>query len=319
MQRGELAVHIWFLGTGAGRPNKHRNVSSIALQLPEPCCDWWLFDAGEATQHQLMKTPLKLSKLTTIFVTHLHGDHIYGLPGLISTRSFDGGITPLRLIGPRGIRRYIETVFEISGTTLDYELQFIELDEEDGQLVYEDERFTVVASTLIHRVPCFGYRVVEHDQPGKLLVDKLVRLGVAAGPQYGLLKQGHDITLQDGTTIYAKEVTAPALPGRIVTILGDTTPSPNALELAMGADLLVHEATFSEGLEEKAHLFGHSTTIEAASTASEAGASMLVMTHFSGRYHNEELSKLEEEAKRLFDGEIVAATDLKCIEIKRRV
>lgn len=310
-------MHIWFLGTGAGRPNKHRNVSSIALQLPEPCSNWWLFDAGEATQHQLMKTPLKLSKLDTIFVTHLHGDHIYGLPGLLSTRSFDGGVTPLRLIGPRGLRRYIETVFEISGTTLDYELEYVELDETDGQLAYENERFTVVASTLIHRVPCFGYRVVEHDQPGRLLVDKLKQLGVAAGPQYGLLKQGQDITLQDGTIIYANEVTAPALPGRVVTILGDTTPCANVLELAKGADLLIHEATFAAGLEEKAHLFGHSTTIEAAKAAAEAGARKLVMTHFSGRYPNEDLLQLEEEAQTLF-GAATTATDLTCIEIERR-
>ncbi|MDQ0111378.1 ribonuclease Z [Paenibacillus harenae] len=310
-------MQIWFLGTGAGRPNKQRNVSSIALQLPEPCSNWWLFDAGEATQHQLMNTPLKLSKLDTIFVTHLHGDHIYGLPGLLSTRSFDGGVTPLRMIGPRGLRRYIETVFEISGTTLDYELEYVELGEADGQLAYEDERFSVVASTLIHRVPCFGYRVVEHDQPGRLLADKLKQLGVAPGPQYGLLKQGQDITMQDGTVIYANDVTAPSLPGRVVTILGDTTPCANVLELAMGADLLVHEATFAAGMEEKAHLFGHSTTVEAAKAAAEAGARKLVMTHFSGRYHNENLLQLEEEAQTLF-GAATAATDLTCIEIERR-
>lgn len=310
-------MHMWFLGTGAGRPSKHRNVSAIALQLPEPGCGWWLFDAGEATQHQLMQTPLKLSKLDAIFVTHLHGDHLYGIPGLLSTRSFVGGETPLVLTGPRGIKRYIETVFEISGTTLDYELIIREIDEEQRHTVYQDTCFIVEASPLTHRVPCFGYRIVERDQPGRLLAEKLEQLGVPAGPQYGLLKKGIDITLEDGTVIRSSDVTAPPLPGRIVTILGDTSPCEQVLELAGGADLLVHEATFEAGMEEKAHLFGHCTTVEAAKAAAEAGAKRLIMTHFSSRYHHDDMPELVRQAKTVFEHSEVAA-DFYHTEIQRR-
>lgn len=308
-------MNIWFLGTGAGRPNKHRNVTAIALQLPEPSCSWWLFDAGEATQHQLMHSPLKLSKLEAIFITHLHGDHIYGLPGLLSSRSFDGGVTPVQLIGPAGLKQYIETVFAVSGTHLDYELIIHEVTGNEG-VIYNNERLKVEIGELDHRVQCFGYRVTEHVQPGKLLVHKLKEMGIAAGPLYGKLKQGQSVAAPDGTIVHTKDVTGPVHVGRIVTVLGDTKPCENAVRLAAGADLLVHEATFAAGMEEKAHEFGHSTTAEAAATAAAAKAKQLVMTHFSGRYSNEDLSLLEAEAALSFES-VRAAQDLLMIEIKR--
>ncbi|MDQ6418095.1 ribonuclease Z [Paenibacillus sp. LHD-117] len=311
-------MKLWFMGTGAGRPNKHRNVTSAALQLPEPHCAWWLFDAGEATQHQLMKLPLKLSKLEKIFITHLHGDHLYGLPGLLSTRSFDGGVSKVEMYGPSGLKHYIETVFGLTGTTLDYELEIHELDEQtDGNPIFKDDCFKVEAKPLVHRVPCFGYRITERDAPGRLLTDKLRELGVEAGPLYGKLKRGEAVTLADGRVVSPSSVTDGIIPGRIVTVLGDTCPCDNVRELARGADLLVHEATFAAGLEAKAHEFGHSTTTEAAEAARDAGAKQLVMTHFSGRYGNEELAKLELEAREIFPNSM-AALDLGCFEIERK-
>ncbi|WP_238192142.1 ribonuclease Z [Paenibacillus sp. L3-i20] len=309
-------MKLWFLGTGAGRPNKHRNVTAMALQLPEPLNGWWLFDAGEATQHQIMKTPLKLNKLELIFITHLHGDHLYGLPGLLSSRSFDGGVTPVTIYGPHGIKMYIETIFDLTGTTLDYELIYKEIDE-SAATIYESDKLVVEARSLEHRIPCFGYRVTEQDSPGKLRVDKLRELGIEAGPLYGKLKGGEPVTLQCGAIIQPEDVTDGVLQGRVVTILGDTTPCESAILLAQSADVLVHEATFSAGNEEKAHEYGHSTTVEAADAASKAGAHMLVMTHFSGRYSNEQLELLEEEAKKVFPNTI-AALDLGMIEVKRR-
>lgn len=308
-------MKIWFMGTGAGRPNKHRNVTGIALQLPEPRNGWWLFDAGEATQHQLMHTPLKLNKLEAVFITHLHGDHIYGLPGLLSSRSFDGGITPVQLIGPPGLKQYIDTVFALSATQLDYELVVQEVTGDEG-IIYEDPRFKVEVGKLEHRVLCFGYRVVEKDQPGKLLVHKLKEMGISEGPLYGKLKQGQSVTAPDGNVIHTEDVTEPVHKGRVITVLGDTKPCDNALKLAEGADLLVHEATFAKGMEEKAHEFGHSTTAEAANTARLAKAKQLVMTHFSGRYSNDELSDLVLEAKQDFE-DVTAARDLLMIPIKR--
>lgn len=308
-------MNMWFLGTGAGRPSKYRNVTAMALQIPEPSCNWLLFDAGEATQHQIMHTPLKLNKLELIFITHLHGDHIYGLPGLLSSRSFDGGVTSVHLFGPVGIRKYIETVFEISATGLDYDLIIRELNGDEG-IIFEDERFKVEVAALEHRVTSFGYRVTEQDQPGKLLVHKLKELGVEAGPIYGKLKRGQTVTLQSGKIIQTADVTGPTQIGRIVTVLGDTKPCQNAITLAEQADLLVHEATFAAGLEEKAHEFGHCTTAEAAATAAIAKAKHLVMTHFSGRYSNEDLVSLVEEARVHFQA-VTAATDFLHLEIKR--
>lgn len=309
-------MKVWFLGTGAGRPNKQRNVTSIALQLPESESGWWLFDCGEATQHQLMHVPLKLSKLEKIFITHMHGDHVYGLHGLLSSRSFAGGITPVTLYGPAGIKSYIETVFTLTGTMLDYDLNFHELTEEEQTTVFDGGKFRVEAGPLVHRVPCFGYRVTERDIPGPLMADKARELGVKAGPLFGKLKSGEAVTLDDGTIIRPEEVTDGVIRGRVVTLLGDTSPCDMALELARGADFLVHEATFAAGLEAKAHEFGHSTTVEAAQAALEAGAKGLAMTHFSGRYSNEELAKLADEAAAVFPN-VIAATDFSSVEISR--
>lgn len=308
-------MKIWFLGTGAGRPNKHRNVTAIALQLPEPETGWWLFDCGEATQHQLMHVPLKLSKLEMVFITHLHGDHLYGLPGLLSSRSFDGGVTPLTMYGPVGLKSYMDTVFSITGTVLDYEIIIHELEEKQA-LIYEDKRFRVEAGPLVHRVPCLGYRIEECNTPGPLLADKARELGVKSGPLFGKLKAGQSISLEDGSVITPESVTDGVLIGRVITVLGDTSPCEMAEILGQNADLIVHEATFAAGLEEKAHEFGHSTTIEAAQTAHKAGAKQVALTHFSGRYSNEELSTLADEAAAVFPN-VIAATDLSMVEVQR--
>ncbi|GGG88052.1 ribonuclease Z [Paenibacillus radicis (ex Gao et al. 2016)] len=299
-------MDIWFLGTGAGRPTKERNVTSIALRLPDPDCALWLFDAGEATQHQFMRTPLKLNKLEALFVTHLHGDHTFGIPGLLSTRSYVGGNGPMKVFGPPGIRELVDTSLRLSGTRLDYEIAYTEIEE---GIIFEDERFIVEARALEHRLPCFGYRITERDRPGKLQVEKLKELGVPEGPLYGSLKKGQDVSLPDGTVVRAAEVAGTPIKGRIVTILGDTKPCDNTVILGRDADLLVHEATFADGQQEKAHLYGHSTTVEAAEAARAAGARQLVMTHFSTRFTAEQIPALEQEAQEIFP-ESTAAYDL---------
>lgn len=310
-------MKMWFLGTGAGRPGKHRNVSAIALQLPEPR-GWWLFDAGEATQHALLELPLKLSRMEAIFITHLHGDHLFGLPGLLGSRSFDGGTTPLTIYGPKGLKGYLASTFAVSGTHLEYELSVIELEEtEQPKLVCADEDFRVETLPLQHRVPCFGYRLTERDRPGRLMAEVLKEKGLSSGPLFGKLKRGEPVELPSGEVVRPEDYTDGFWPGRIITVLGDTSPCSEVVELARGADVLVHEATFAAGLEAKAHEFGHSTTTEAAEAAHRAGASKLVMTHFSGRYANDELWQLEEEAKEIFPA-VIAATDGSCLDIPRR-
>ncbi|WP_127533658.1 ribonuclease Z [Paenibacillus kobensis] len=296
-------MELTFLGTGAGRPSRQRNVTSIALRLPSPLNSVWLFDAGEGTQHKLLDTPIKLNRIDRIFISHMHGDHTFGLAGLLSTRAYDGGVDPVTLYGPPGLREMIECLFELSSTRITYEIRYVEVEE---GIIYDDGQFSVEAAALEHRVPCFGYRIVERDRSGRLDTAKLKEAGVPAGPLYGKLKAGEDIVLDDGRTVCSADVTGPCIPGRIITILGDTKPCSGALKLARDADLLVHEATFEAGLEEKAEAYGHSTTIQAAEIAREAGAHKLVMTHFSSRYDLDEAVRLEEEARTRFPASYAA-------------
>ena len=293
------------LGTAAGRPAPGRNVTAAALVLPPQRGSYWLFDCGEGTQHQLLRTGLKLAKLEAVFITHLHGDHLFGLPGLLGSRSSMGCDAPLKVFGPRGIRHWLETTFSVTGSHIHYELDIREIDG-DGGIVHEDDDFTVTAAPLSHRIACYGYRIEERPRPGTLNAARLAELGVPPGPLYARLKAGEDVTLEDGRVIRAAEVTGPPIPGRVVAILGDTTPCDAAVRLAVGADLVVHEATFEASLADKAAEYGHSTTAEAARTARDAGAGRLLITHFSGRYGDEELPRLEAEAKEIFPPSIAA-------------
>ncbi|SFI32273.1 ribonuclease Z [Paenibacillus sp. UNC496MF] len=306
-------MQLTFLGTSAGRPTRTRNVTSIALSLPEPQCGFWLFDAGEGTQHRMLGSRFKLNKLERIFMTHLHGDHLYGLPGLLSSRSYFEGAAKLDIFGPPGLKRYLDTVFELTGVHLGYELNVVEIAE---GIVLEDERHIVEAAELQHRLPCFGYRITERPQHGPLNLKRLAELGVPAGPLYGKLKRGEDVTLECGRTIAAADVVGKPQPGRVVTILGDTRPCDNAVRLARGADLLVHEATFAVGLEEKAAAYGHSTFGQAAETARAAGAKRLVVTHFSSRYDDEAVAELANGVKPIFP-DIEPAVEMADIVIPR--
>jgi ribonuclease Z len=290
-------MELWFLGTSAGMPIAGRNVTSVALRMPQNRGTFWLFDCGEGTQHQLLRTPLRLSRLEKLFITHLHGDHLFGLPGLLSSRASLGGTEPLELYGPPGLREYTESALRISGTHLGYPLHIREIGE---GTVFEDRNFSVEAALLDHRIECFGYRVAELPRAGALNSRLLADLGVPSGPEYGKLKSGQDVTLEDGRIIRSSDVIGAPLPGRVVVVLGDTRPCLNAVKLARGADLLIHEATFAHDLAEKAEEYGHSTATQAAETAREAGVGRLIFTHFSSRYKPEDLAVLEAEARSTF-------------------
>ncbi|MBS4176420.1 ribonuclease Z [Lederbergia citrea] len=290
-------MKLLFLGTGAGVPAKLRNVSSLALMLLEERNAVWLFDCGEATQHQILHTSLKPRKIEKIFISHLHGDHIFGLPGLLGSRSFQGGLTGLTVYGPKGIRDYIEISLRVSQTHLKYPLTIIEIEE---GVIFEDEQFVVETLLLDHALPSYGFRITEKDKQGTLAAERLIADGIPPGPIYQHLKNGEIITLEDGTTVDGRDYLGPDQKGRVVCILGDTRPCENAMKLAKSADTLVHEATFAAGSEEMAADYFHSTTVQAAELALEAQVGMLCLTHISSRYGKEQWSKLAEEAKAVF-------------------
>ncbi|MCQ6273784.1 ribonuclease Z [Bacillus sp. V3B] len=306
-------MELFFLGTGAGIPAKLRNVTSIALKLLEERGTIWLFDCGEATQHQILHTSIKPSKIENIFITHLHGDHLYGLPGLLASRSFQGGESKLTVYGPSGVKVFVETSLQVSGTYLKYPLEIVEVSE---GVLFEDEQFIVEARQLDHGIASFGFRIVEKDRPGTLLVDKLQKAGVDPGPLYKRIKEGESITLENGTVLESEHFVGPRQEGRIVTILGDTRVCEAAETLAKDADLLVHESTFANGEEELAHNYYHSTTSQAAEVAKQANVKRLCLTHISSRYDRNASEELVEEARKIFPATEIAA-DFKSISISR--
>ncbi|MBP1961802.1 ribonuclease Z [Paenibacillus aceris] len=308
-------MELYFLGTGAGMPSKQRNVTSIALNLLDERGTYWLFDCGEGTQQQILNSPVKLGRTEMLFITHLHGDHLYGLPGLLTSRSYLGGDTPLTMFGPPGLKRFVETALEVSGAHLTYTLKIVELEEEG--LIFEDETFLVETARLEHRIECFGYRIVEKDQPGKLMHDKLSALGIPAGPIYGKLKQGQTVVLEDGRTLHGADFLGAPIPGRIVVILGDTRYCSGAQLLARGADVLVHEATFAMDKQELAYSFDHATSTDAARIAQEAGANALIMTHISSRYQGDAVLELLQEAQHHHSNSHIAK-DFWSFEVPRK-
>ena len=275
-------MQLEFLGTGAGSPSKQRNVTSVALKLLEELNEIWLFDAGEATQHQILHTTIRPRKVTKIFITHLHGDHIFGLPGFLSSRSFQGGNEPLTIYGPVGIKKFVMTALQVSESRLSYPLKFVEIDH--SQELFNERGFKVTTMSLDHKIACYGYRIEEADHPGELQVDKLRQDNIPSGPIYGQLKAGKTVKLDDGRVIDGKNYIGKPQPGRIIAILGDTRQTPNAVVLAHKADVLVHESTFAKNEAKMAHNYHHSTSLQAAEVAKQAGVKKLLLTHISARY-----------------------------------
>jgi len=305
-------MELQFLGTGAGMPSKLRNTSSAVLNLNAEGEGLWLFDCGEATQHQILHTSLKPRRITKIFVTHLHGDHIFGLPGLISSRAFLGGDERLDIYGPVGLKEWLLTTLRITKSHLNYELVVHEIEE---GLVFENERFRVFTKGLLHGVPCFGFRIEQKPLLGKLLIDEVTKAGVPKGPLLKLLKDGQDVELPDGQVVRSEDVTGPPQIGFTVTILGDTSYCLAAVELATDADILVHEATFDSTTEDLAKEYGHSTITGAARTAEQAGAKALIANHISARFLPSDITQLKQQGQAIFP-ELFIAEDFAVFEWK---
>lgn len=278
-------------------PSKLRNTSSLILNLSAEQEGYWMFDCGEATQHQLLRTSIKPRKINKIFITHLHGDHIFGLPGFLGSRSFLGGDEELTIYGPVGIKEWISTTLRITKTHLTYPLTIHEIDE---NVLFENERFKVLTRELEHVIQCFGFRIEQKPLPGKLLIEKAYESGVPKGPLLKKLKDGEDVELENGKTVFSTDVTGDPQQGFTISILGDTRYCLASVDLANEADILIHEATFDMETGDLAKDYGHSTIGDAAQTAKEANVKALIANHISARFMPSDIAELKEQGRAIF-------------------
>lgn len=308
-------MQITFLGTSSGVPTRVRNVSSVALRLPQRA-EIWLFDCGEGTQHQFLKSELKSSQIRRIFISHMHGDHIFGLMGLLATCGLAGNHQRIDLYGPPRLNDYLQACRRYSQTHFSYPIKVHTV--EPGK-VYEDDEYTVTCQLLEHRVPAFGYRIAEKDRPGHFDVKRATALGIPPGPIYGRLKRGEAVTLPDGRVIKGADLCGPPLVGRKLAYCTDTIYCENSVALAKQADVLIHEATFSHQDAEMAYQRLHSTSTMAAQVALAAQVKQLIMTHFSPRYapgNPIQLKDLLAEARAIFPDTLMSQ-DFLTYEIHR--
>lgn len=296
-------MEILFLGTGAGIPSKQRNVSAIIFNMLQHN-HLWLFDCGEATQHQILHTSIKPRKLNKIFITHLHGDHIFGLPGLLSSRSFQGGTDTLTIYGPTGVKQFVETSLQVSESHLAYPIEYVEFEEEGN--VFEDEYFIVDTVLLDHNIKSFGYRIKEKDKLGELNVQKLKEKGIKPGPIYREIKENEKTVLPNGEIIERKDFLGPPKKGRTISIIGDTRYIPELESFIRGCDVLIHEATFDALMKDLAKDYYHSTTEQAATLAKNSDVKALILTHISSRYQEKDFHQLLQEAKSIFSNTMLA-------------
>ncbi len=298
-------------------PTRARNVSSIALRLPQRA-EVWLFDCGEGTQHQLLRSDLRVSQIRRIFVTHMHGDHTFGLMGLLASCGLAGNPERIDIYGPPDLDDYLRACSRYSQTHFSYPVKVHTV---KPGVMFEDEEFSVSCAPLKHRVPAFGYRITEKDRSGHFDVEKAKALGIPSGPLYGQLKRGEWVTLPDGRKINGAELCGQTEVGRKVVYCTDTVYCENAIELAHDADVLIHEATFAHQDAELAYQRLHSTSTMAAQVALMAQVKQLIMTHFSPRYapgNPIELRNLLEEARSIFPNTQLAS-DFWTYEVPRRI
>lgn len=282
-------MEVTFFGTSAGLPTKERNTQAIALNLEPYSNSIWLFDVSEGTQHQILHHAIKLGKVTHIFITHMHGDHIFGLPGLLSSRSFQGGEQkPLTLVGPKGIKAYVEMSMNLSESHLNYPITYIEIDD---HLTYHHDGFTVEAHLLNHGIPSYGYRVMAPETTGTINVEALKNIGLEPGPKYQEVKS-HDTFEHNGQVYQSKDFRGESKQGPVVAIFGDTKPCSNERVISRDADVMVHEATYIDGEKHLANNYHHSHIEDVFALIKEANVKRTLITHLSNRYNTEDINEI---------------------------
>ena len=290
-------MQLVFLGTGGSWPSPERNVSSFAVKRGKEVI---LFDCGEGTQRQLMISSASFMQISKIFISHFHGDHFLGLPGLIQSMALNNRENELDIYGPEGTEALVEILMDLGYFTPTYPVSVRDVRHGD---ILEFEEYKVRVVDAEHNVPTLAYALEEHPRPGKFNKKQALELGIPEGPLFSQLQKGQTVE-HDGETFTPDMVMGEARRGRKIVYSGDTKPCNNILELAKNADVLIHEATTAVDLEEKANEYGHSSSGQAAELAIKAKVGMLIMTHVSPRY--DDASSLEEDAKAIFENSKVA-------------
>jgi ribonuclease Z len=288
-------LDVVFLGTAGSMPTARRAPSATLVRRGG---ERLLFDCGEGTQRQLLRSDVGLVDLQEIFLTHFHADHFLGLPGMLKTFGLRGREVPLTLYGPRGLDELLNTLHRVIGR-LPYEVAVVEL-AADAVLPRDD--YELRTFPVRHGRDAIGYALVEDERPGRFDVATAEALGVPFGRERGALQAGEAVTLADGRVVTPEQVLGEARPGRKLVLTGDTAPSDTVAEVAAGADLLVHEATFCEDEAERARETEHSTAHEAARVAADAQVKLLALTHLSSRYG---AGEVEREARAVFPDTVV--------------
>ncbi len=293
-----MSIRVVFLGTSGSVPTLKRSLPSVVVQCPK---ELWMFDCGENTQRQMMQAKISFHKKLKVFLTHLHGDHVLGLPGVLQTMALMDRKEPVAVYGPPGIKDFLVCTKE----TLNFGLTFpVEINEILSEGTILDEDYTLTAAKSNHAVDSYAYALVEKPRPGKFYPKKAQALGVIKGELWSKLQSGEEITLPNGRVVKPNDVMGPPRAGRKIVYTGDTRPFEAFAKFAADADLVIHDCTFDDSLAEKAALDGHSTPSQAAQEAKAANAKRLVLTHISARYPDATL--LLEQAKKVFVNSILA-------------
>ena len=294
-----MSLRVVFLGTSGSVPTLKRSLPSVVVQCSK---DQWMFDCGENVQRQMIQAKVSFHRKMKVFITHLHGDHVLGLPGLLQTMALMDRKEPVHVYGPVGLKEFLVCTKE----TLNFGLTFpVEINEIFSEgLVCDEQRYSVIATKSNHAVQSYAFAFVEKPRPGKFYPKKALTLGIAAGEMWSKLQGGEEITLANGNVVKPGDVMGPVRAGRKIVYTGDTKPFEAFAKFAEGADLIIHDCTFDDSLTDKASMDGHSTPTQAAGQAKAAGAKKLVLSHISARYPNAGL--LLEQAKKAFPNSVLA-------------
>jgi ribonuclease Z len=294
-----MSIKVIFLGTAGSVPTPTRSLPSIVIQRQEENI---MLDCGEGVQRQMTKTKVGFHKKMKILISHMHGDHVLGLPGLLQTMALMDRQKPIEIYGPEGLKRFLEVIQETLQFALTFQIEIKEITQEG--ILCNEEEYTIEAKASNHLTQSYAFVLIEKPRPGKFYPEKARALNIPEGESWSKLQHGKTVTSPNGRTINPSDVTGPPRHGRKIVYTGDTRPIKDFPRFASKAELVIHEATFDDSLAEKAEEDGHSTPSQAAEAAKKAQAENLILTHISARYADANL--LLEQAQKIFKNTRVA-------------